>query len=135
MCIILGILNISSFLVLRSVSTSKHQFPLPTIKSIFQCPASSCVIYLLEAHEFSNEFSGFREIEKELNCTAYFCDSYCAWRKGTNENTNGLLREFYPKGVDFSQVGKTEFKHIIQSLNNRARKCIKYKIPQEELLG
>lgn len=81
------------------------------------------------------EFSGFREIEKELNCTAYFCDPYCAWQKGTNENTNGLLREFYPKGTDFSQVDKTEFKDVIKLLNNRPRKCIKYKTPKEELLG
>ena len=63
--------------------------------------------------------------EKELNCTAYFCDPYCAWQKGTNENTNGLLREFYPKGTDFSQVDKTEFKDVIQLLNNRQKKMYK----------
>ena len=56
-------------------------------------------------------------------------------QKGTNENTNGLLREFYPKGTDFSQVDKTEFKDVIKLLNNRPRKCIMYKTPKEELLG
>ena len=56
-------------------------------------------------------------------------------QKGTNENTNGLLREFYPKGTDFSQVDKNEFKDVIKLLNNRPRKCINYKTPQEELFG
>ena len=50
------------------------------------------------------EYSGYEQIEKELNCKTYFCDPYCAWQKGTNENTNGLLREFYPKGMDLSEV-------------------------------
>ena len=43
------------------------------------------------------EFSGYEEIEVALNCKTYFCDPYCSRQKGTNENSNGLLREFYPK--------------------------------------
>ena len=45
-----------------------------------------------------SKFACWREIEKALNCDMYFADPYCAWQKGTNENLNGLLREFYPKG-------------------------------------
>ncbi|WP_423826987.1 transposase, partial [Sharpea azabuensis] len=62
-------------------------------------------------------------------------DPYCAWQKGTNENTNGLLREFYPKGMDLSEVDPEELKKNLNLLNNRPRKCIKYKTPKEELLG
>ncbi len=50
----------------------------------------------------------YDKIEKKLNCNIYFFDSYCAWWKGTNENTNGVLREFYPKGTDLSKVDKDE---------------------------
>ena len=81
------------------------------------------------------EFSGYREIENELRIKTYFCDPYCAWQKGTNENTNGLIREFYPKGMDLSEVDIDELSTNIKELNNRPRKCLKYKTPMEVLLN
>ena len=77
------------------------------------------------------EFSGYEEIEKELNCKTYFCDPYCAWQKGTNENTNGLLREYYPKGMDLSLVDESELLINLDKMNNRPRKCLDYKTPNE----
>ena len=62
-------------------------------------------------------------------------DPYCAWQKGTNENSNGLLREFYPKGMDLSKVNTDNLKYNLDLMNNRPRKCIKYKTPKEELSG
>lgn len=81
------------------------------------------------------EFSGFEKIEEALGCKAYFCDPYCAWQKGTNENSNGLLREFYPKGMDLSEVSESELNYNLDLMNNRPRKCINYKTPKEELFG
>ena len=46
------------------------------------------------------EFAGWKKIKETLKCDMYFADPYCAWQKGTNENSNGLLREYYPKGMD-----------------------------------
>ena len=77
------------------------------------------------------EFAGYEKIEKELKCATYFCDPYCAWQKGTNENTNGLLREFYQKGMDLSKVDKEELNDNILMMNNRPRKCIGFKTPNE----
>ena len=77
------------------------------------------------------EFSGSEEIEKELNCKTYFCDPYCAWQKGKNENINGLLKEFYPKGMDLEEVDENELSNNIELLNNRPRKCLGYKTPNE----
>ena len=77
------------------------------------------------------EFAGWETIEKELNTNVYFADPYCAWQKGTNENSNGLLREFYPKGTDLSKTNEKEVQEILKLLNNRPRKCINYKTPQE----
>lgn len=56
------------------------------------------------------EFAGWKRIEEELNTRMYFADPYCAWQKGTNENSNGLLREFYPKHMDLSKTNEKKFK-------------------------
>ena len=61
----------------------------------------------------------------------YFADSYCAWQKGTNENSNGLLREFYPKGMNLSKTNEKEVQKYLELLNNRPRKCINSKTPNE----
>lgn len=77
------------------------------------------------------EFAGWKRIEESLNCSMYFADPYCAWQKGTNENSNGLLREYYPKGMDLSKTNNEEVKQKLELLNNRPRKCIDYKTPNE----
>lgn len=56
------------------------------------------------------EFANWQTIEETLNCNIYFADPYCAWQKGTNENLNGLLREFYPKGRNLARVSPQTFK-------------------------
>lgn len=61
----------------------------------------------------------------------YFADPYCAWQKGINENSNGLLREFYPKGMDLSKTNEKEVQNYLELLNNRPRKCINSKTPYE----
>ena len=81
------------------------------------------------------EFAEYEKIEAVSGCKTYFFDPYCAWQKGTNENTNGLLREFYPKGMDLFEVNPEEMKKNLDLMNNRPRKCIKYKTPKDELLG
>ena len=81
------------------------------------------------------EFSGFEKIEKALGCKTYFCDPYCAWQKGTNENSNGLLREFYPKGMSLAEVCKNELNYNLTLMNNRPRKCNNYKTPKEVLFS
>lgn len=74
---------------------------------------------------------GYEDIENALHCSTCFWDPYCAWQKGTNENTNGLLRELYPKGMDLSLVDEDELKHNPELMNNRPRKCLGYKTPNE----
>ena len=81
------------------------------------------------------EFAGYEKIEQVLNCNTYFCDPYCAWQKGTNENTNGLLREFYPKGMDLSEVNEDELSRHLTIMNDRPRKCLQYKTPKEIMFG
>lgn len=77
------------------------------------------------------EFAGWKKIEDALQTSMYFADPYCAWQKGTNENSNGLFREFYPKSMDLSKTTEKEVQENLELLNNRPRKCINYKTPNE----
>lgn len=69
------------------------------------------------------EFADWQRIEKELNCEVYFCDTFCAWQKGSNENSNGLLREFFPKGYNLSRYTQVYIDKKVNLINNRPRKC------------
>lgn len=77
------------------------------------------------------EFASWEEIEEKLKCQMYFANTFCAWQKGSNENSNGLLREYYPKGMDLSKTNNDELKVKLDLINNRPRKCIGYKTPNE----
>ena len=79
------------------------------------------------------EFTGYNEIEKTLNIDVYFAGPYASWHRGTNENTNGLLREFYPKKFDFSTITQNKLDVVVNIINNRPRKCLGYKTSTEVL--
>ncbi len=79
------------------------------------------------------EFADFKTIERELGLKVYFANPHSPWERGTNENTNGLLRDFLPKGTDFSKVTATRLAQIQKMLNNRPRKCLNYRTPLEVL--
>ena len=76
-----------------------------------------------------SEFANWRQIEKALNCNMYFADPYCAWQKGTNENLNGLLREFYPKGRNLERVSPITLKKNLALINARPKKVLNYQKP------
>lgn len=79
------------------------------------------------------EFAGFKELEKTVGFCCYFADPYSSYQRGTNENTNGLLRQFFPKGTDFNEVSEEEIDKAEALLNNRPRKCLNYRTPHEVL--
>lgn len=67
-----------------------------------------------------------------MGVKAYFANPYHSWERGTNENTNGLLRRFFPKGTNFLTLTKEEVNKAVERINNRPRKCLNWKTPQEE---
>jgi IS30 family transposase len=66
---------------------------------------------------------------KSLGAAVYFADPYCSWQRGLNENTNGLLRQYWPKKTDFKKVSAREVKKVILQLNKRPRKKLGFKTP------
>ena len=77
------------------------------------------------------EFSGHGEISEKLGSGFYFCTPYHSWERGLNENTNGLVRQYFPKGTDFAKLTKTDVQRVEDLLNNRPRKALNYYSPNE----
>ncbi|MGJ0929354.1 IS30 family transposase [Phocaeicola vulgatus] len=78
------------------------------------------------------EFAKHEEIAQKLEIKFYFCKPYHSWERGANENTNGLIRQYIPKGKDFSEVTNKQIKWIENKLNNRPRKRLGYLTPNKK---
>ena len=77
------------------------------------------------------EFARCHRLEEHLGMELYFADPGCPYQRGTNENTNGLIRQYFPKGTNFRDVSHYEVRHAENRLNNRPRECIGFKTPAE----
>ena len=78
-----------------------------------------------------SEFAEFHELEQSLHTLVYFAEPHKPWQRGTNENTNDIVRFFFPKGFDFRTVSDFEISLVENLLNNRPRKCLEWKTPYE----
>jgi len=77
------------------------------------------------------EFAGHEAIAKRVGLAVYFAHPYSSWERGTNENTNGLLRQYLPKKRSFAKLTDAELQTYVRALNNRPRKCLNYQTPAE----
>lgn len=80
------------------------------------------------------EFACCTSIKEQLSLTLYFADPYSSWQRGSNENSNGLLREFYPKKTNLALVEQEELTHNLFLINSRPRKCLGWKSPIQVFL-
>ena len=83
------------------------------------------------------EFAYHKQIAEALGCDVYFARPYHSWERGTNENENmnGLIRQYFPKGTDFDQVTDEEIAAVERKLNMRPRKRLGYRAPIEVFYG
>jgi IS30 family transposase len=76
-------------------------------------------------------FARCHRLEKHLGMELYFADPGCPYQRGTNENTNGLIRQYFPKGTDFRDISHYEVRQVEKLLNNRPRVCLGFRTPAE----
>ena len=77
------------------------------------------------------EFARCHRLEKHLGMKLYFADPGCPHQRGTNENTNGLIRQYFPKGTDFRDISYFQVRHVEDRLNDRPRACLGFRTPKE----
>jgi transposase, IS30 family len=84
-------------------------------------------------YDRGTEMAQHLTVSAKLNMPVYFCRPYSPWQRGSNENTNGLVRQYLPKGLDLSSVTHQQLHHIECALNHRPRRILGYRCPQEVL--
>ena len=108
--------------------------PLLTDDDSRRCPLPGrFTSFPASQHDFRqrSEFAEYETLTRELGLSVYFADPYCAWQRGSNENLNGLVRQFFRKGTDFKHVRRKEVKRVEQLINDRPRRRLNYRTPAE----
>jgi transposase, IS30 family len=96
-------------------------------------PYKECVLTMTADN--GKEFANHKYMAKQLEADFYFAHPYSPWERGCNENMNGLIRQYFPKGSDFSGLTKTDEQLVMNKLNNRPRKRNKFKSPNQMFFG
>jgi IS30 family transposase len=115
--IITGLSNKSANLTQRAVKLRLAEFPDYARQSI--------------SYDNGTENAMHEQVNKYLGSASYFCEPYHSWEKGGVENTNGLIRRFFPKKTDLAKVPEHQIARVQFLLNNRPRKCLGFKTPAE----
>ena len=82
-----------------------------------------------------SEFAGHEVVRDALQADFYFAHPYASWARGTNENTHGLIRQYFPKGYALSTITTSQLAHVVDQINNRPRQCLGMKTPNQALFG
>jgi IS30 family transposase len=94
-------------------------------------PSTSTLSFLAPTTVNGKEFATHQDMSDALKATIFFATPYHAWERGLNENTNGLIRDFFPKGTDFSTIANAEVAKVERLLNARPRKSLGFRSPHE----
>ena len=122
----------SRMLIMRKIPNKKAATMGDTIINTFRTiPAKYRKTFTVDR---GLEFTDWKRIEKELNVKVYFCDPYSPQQRGTNENTNGLVRQFFPRRTILPEITDELVEQAQAFINNRPRKCLHWLSPFQKLL-
>jgi len=99
--------------------------------SINQCMRPIAELVFTVTFDNGKEFSEHATIASALNANIYFAKPYHSWERGLNENTNGLVRQYFPKKIPFDHLSNQDVQRVARKINDRPRKCLGYKTPHE----
>lgn len=124
--------RVSRFLIAQKVLSITSEETIVVQKDMF----SRLPKYMRKSTTLDNgkENHLHKQLE-ELSMQTYFADPYSSWQRGTNENTNGLIRRYLPKKTSFTHLSAEELRDIVAEINSRPRKVLQYKTPREILRG
>jgi len=113
------------------LAKAKNKTTAVVIQSINQrmLPIAECVLTI--TLDNGKEFSQHERLSNRLDADVFFAKPYHSWERGLNENTNGLVRQYFPKRISFDRISEHELQSVARKINNRPRKCLGYKTPFE----
>jgi len=117
-------------MLVKVASKDAETFANTLIKNARQLPHE---LYKSLTWDRGTEMAGHKRFTLATDIKVYFCDPQSPWQRGTNENTNGLLRQYFPKGTDISVYSQAKLNAVARQLNTRPRKTLKYDTPAERL--
>ena len=130
-CIITLVERATRFVILGKVDSKTTDDVIPALaKCIRRLPAE---LRRSVTWDRGAELVRHKEFSVATDVAVYFCDPHSPWQRGTNENTNGLLRQYFPNGVDISQYSQAELNAVAKQLNQRPRKTLGFATPAETL--
>lgn len=116
-----------------------HPVPNKTESEVTTVIINSLEPYKKNVHTITGdngkEFAGHEKIAKKLDAEFFFAHPYSSWERGLNENSNGLLRQYYPKKTGLRRLDKTTIGPVLEKINNRPRKTLGYATPKEVFFG
>jgi IS30 family transposase len=104
----------------QAVENQIHKLLLPVADQVYTLTS-----------DHGKEFANHQRLAETLNLKFYFAHPYAAWERGTNENTNGLIRQYFPKKHDFQTISQKQIQQVMHKLNLRPRKTLRFKTPFE----
>ena len=115
-------------MLVKVASKDAETFATTLIKNARKLPHE---LYKSLTWDRGTEMAGHQRFTLATNIKVYFCDPQSPWQRGTNENTNGLLRQYFPKGTDISTYSQAKLNAVARQLNTRPRKTLNYETPAE----
>lgn len=118
----------SGFTLIKKMTNLKGK---ATAQALIELLAPIKTVLKTITSDNGGEFSEHKEVSEALEIEYYFAHPYSPWERGTNENTNGLIRQYFPKGTDFTNISDAVIIAVMERLNNRPRKRLGYKTPNQ----